>query len=188
MQTKIITFFTIALFACNGNEKSSSTPETATAVTPAENTMKVGNTSGYSLLYDTKWALDNPANAEKVLSMYKNWDDNNWTNSKQHMADSVSVITWDGTVMQGTKDEVTKNLTDYRGNYTNVKSVIHGLVGIKAVDKNEDWVLIYAREIHTDKRGKTDSTELQEAWCFNKEGKLMRFYQYGQLKPATAPK
>ena len=187
MQTKIFTLLTITLLACNSNEKNTPATE-STAAAPTENTMKVSNTSGYAVEYDTRWAIDNPANAEKVLALYKLWDDNNMADIKQYMADSLFMVTWDGSVMQGTKDEVTKSMTDYRNNYSSVKSVIHGLVGTKAVDKNEDWVLIYTKEYHTEKNGKSDSTELQEAWCFNKDGKVSRFYQYGQMKPAPATK
>jgi hypothetical protein len=189
MQTKIIALITVsALLSCTSNEKSTPASDATAAAASSESSMKAANTSGYAIEYDTKWSVDNAANAEKVLAMYKDWDNNNLANVNQHMADSIFMVTWDGSVMQGTRDEVMKTMTEFRSNFTSVKSVIHGLIGTKALDKNEDWVLIYAKEYHTDKAGKSDSTELQEAWCFNKDGKLIRMYQYGQMNPPPAKK
>ncbi|MDE3125689.1 MAG: hypothetical protein KGK14_09260, partial [Bacteroidota bacterium] len=55
---------------------------------------------------------------------------------------------------------------------------------IKSIDKNENWALIWGKEVDTYKNGKKDSTHIQETWRFNKDGKADLFYQF---KAAAAP-
>ena len=56
----------------------------------------------------------------------------------------------------------------------------------KSVDKNEHWALIWGKEVDTDKKGKVDSSYLQETWRFNNDGKDDLMFQYRQA--ATPPK
>jgi hypothetical protein len=51
-------------------------------------------------------------------------------------------------------------------------------MAVKSTDKNEHWVLIWGREIDTHKDGKVDSTELQETWMFDQNGKAALLYQF----------
>ena len=57
-------------------------------------------------------------------------------------------------------------------------------MAVKSTDKDENWALIWGKEIDTDKKGKIDSFYLQETWRFNKAGKANLFFQY---KQAAAP-
>jgi len=55
---------------------------------------------------------------------------------------------------------------------------------VKSTDKNENWALIWATEVRTDKKGKVDSTNFQETWRLDKDGKANLLFQYAM---ATAP-
>ena len=57
---------------------------------------------------------------------------------------------------------------------------------IESIDKNENWVCVWGMETDTDKKGKVDSSYLQETWRFNKDGKADLFYQFRAA--ATPPK
>jgi len=59
-------------------------------------------------------------------------------------------------------------------------------MAVKSTDRNEHWVLIWGTETDTYKNGKVDSTELQETWRFNQDGKANLVLQYN--KPASPPK
>jgi hypothetical protein len=56
-------------------------------------------------------------------------------------------------------------------------------VPLRSTDKNEDWVLVWFKEYRTDANGKKDSTEMQETWRLNKDGKADLLYQYAQQNP-----
>jgi hypothetical protein len=60
-------------------------------------------------------------------------------------------------------------------------------VPLRSKDKKDDWVLIWAREISTDAKGKKTARELHETWRFDKNGKINLVYQYGQQPPKMPP-
>jgi hypothetical protein len=68
--------------------------------------------------------------------------------------------------------------------YAKVQSSVAVFIPLKATDKNENWVTIWGKEVNTDKKGKMDSTELQETWRLNSNGKIDLLYQYAA---AAAP-
>lgn len=175
MRTALCLLVAALLFSCN-NEKKSSEAEGSKTETKAA----ALNTHGYTLAYETIYTIDNNANSETVLSMYRDWDNNTLDNSKASLADSVMLVLSDGTIINGARDSAFSAMVNFRNMYTTVKSSVHAILGAKATDKGEDWVLIWAKEVHTDKSGKTDSTELQETWRFNKNGKVDALYQYSQ--------
>ena len=181
MQSKLFVPIVLVLVACNTGDKSTTSTEKA-----PENAVQAINTSGYTLEYPSNWSIDPPANVEKILALYKDWDNNTLETSKNSFADSVLLILGDGTVMNGTRDSVIANVQTFRNSYTAMKSNIHSVVGLKHGDTGENWVVIWAREIHTEKSGKTDSLELHEAWRFNKDGKINWLLQYNQ--PILPPK
>jgi hypothetical protein len=173
MRTVLYLFIASLLFGCNNEKKSSEAEGSKTRAAAL-------NTHGYTLAYETNYTIDNNANSETVLSLYRDWDNNTLANSKASFADSVMLVLSDGTIINGARDSVFSAMANFRNMYTTVKSSVHAILGAKATDKGEDWVMIWAREVHTDNSGKTDSTELQETWRFNKNGKVDVLYQYSQ--------
>jgi len=64
---------------------------------------------------------------------------------------------------------------------------VHAWVPLRSKDRNEEWVLIWSREISTDAKGKKSVRELQETWRFDKNGKVNLMYQYVQASPKMPP-
>ena len=171
----------LCLLACNTAEKSTPAAEQASA--PAAPV--ISNLYGYTPSYSTSFVMGDAKNAEAILAVYKEWDNGNLDPVKPLFADSVSMFTSDGSATMGAKDAAFKQIQDFRNNFSAIKSTVHAVFPVKSADKNEDWVLIWATEVNTDKKGKTDSVRLQETWRFNKEGKIDLMYQYAQVaKPA----
>jgi hypothetical protein len=63
-------------------------------------------------------------------------------------------------------------------------STVDAIMAVKSTDRNENWALIWGKEIDTDKKGKVDSFYLQETWRFDSSGKANFMLQYRQ---AAAP-
>jgi hypothetical protein len=57
-------------------------------------------------------------------------------------------------------------------------SSVDAVMAVKSTDKGENWALIWGKEVDTDKKGKIDSSALQETWRLNKDGKADLVYQF----------
>ena len=165
----------MAVFAaCNSN-----TPATTTDLAkPSTDSVVAEIQSPYAIGYSAKFVMDNPKNAETVLKLWKEWDAGDLMISKDHFADSISLHLSDGSWMHGTKDSIIGGMQEFRNTIASAVSTVDAVMAVKSTDKNENWALIWGKEIDTDKKGKVDSFYLQETWGFNKEGKINLVYQF----------
>jgi hypothetical protein len=180
---KILFLFSISAFAaCNSGS------DTKVASTSSDDSSAMASDSvtyEYAADYSSKFAMGNTENVKTIFALYKDWDNNTLDNSKDKFADSVTLVFSSGDMMAGKRDSIIAQSKEYRNKYATVTSQVHAVVPLKSTDKNEDWVLVWFKEYTTDATGKKDSTELQETWRFNKDGKADLLYQYQQNKPAT---
>jgi hypothetical protein len=175
----------VALAACNSNE-SAKTDAMADSVKPAAETTMPAIKSPYPINYSSDFVKDDPKNAETLLALWKTWDNGDLSAAKDMFADSVEMHFSDGTAMHASRDSVIATGQKIRGSLASAVSSVDAVMASKSVDKNEHWALIWGKEIDTDKKGKVDSSYLQETWRFNKDGKADLMFQYRQA--ATAPK
>lgn len=133
---------------------------------------------GYTANYSTSFEIGDPKNAEAVLAVYKDWDNGSLEPSKNLFADSVSFFAIDGNLIAGQRNSFVAEVQNFCDMFSAIKSTVHGIFPVKSTDKNENWVCVWATEVNTNKKGKTDSVQLQETWRFNKDGKIDLLYQY----------
>ncbi len=176
-------FFIIAsvamLSACNSQEPV----KTDTMTSTADPTMKE-ITSPYVLGYSSKFVIDEPNNAETVMTLWKDWDNGDLSAHKDLFADSVEMHFADGSMMHASRDSVVAAAQGFRNTFTSATSSVNAVMAAKSTDKDENWAIIWGKEVNTDKNGKVDSFYLQETWRFNKDGKANLFYQF---KAAGSP-
>jgi hypothetical protein len=128
--------------------------------------------------------MGDPKLAETVLGLWRAWEGGDLGPTKVHFADSAIFYGADGSIVGGSNLDSTHNtMQQYRNMYSSVQTEVHAIMPVKSKDKDENWVLIWGKEIHTDKTGKTDSMYLQETWRFNKDGKVNLLYQF--MSPAA---
>jgi len=183
---RILFVASVAIFAsCNsGTEK----PKVDSMGTGADSAAQVDNTNyPYTADYSHDFEISGTKNAQTLLQLYKDWDNNTLDNSKSSFADMDTMIFADGTMFNGPRDSFFTAAKQMRSQLGTVVDSVHAWVPLRSKDKNEDWVLIWAREISTDSKGKKTSRELHEAWRFNKEGKADLVYQYEQQPPKMPP-
>jgi len=142
----------------------------------------------YTADYSSKFEMGDPKNAQTMLELYKDWDGNNLEDMKTKLADSVTFYFGDGTMMSGSRDTIIAQTKAYRSMFTTINSQLHAFMPLKSTDKNENWFLAWFKEYRTDTKGNKDSTEFQETWRLNKDGKADLMYQYQQNKPAPQKK
>ena len=182
---KILVYASIAvLAACNSNNE----PAKVEAMNAGGDSTKVDNTTyPYTADYSHDFELGSSKNALTLLQIYKDWDNNTLDNSKNSFAEQDTMVFAGGTMFAGTRDSFFVVANKERARLGNVVDSVHAWLPLRSKDKNEDWVLIWTREISTDAKGKRTSRELQETWRFDKDGKANLVYQYEQQPPKMSP-
>ena len=119
-----------------------------------------------------------------VLGLWKDFDNNTIDNSLDKFADTVTMM-MPGFEMAGvTRDSALVSSKEYRSMFSKVTSRISAVMALKRTDKNEEWVLVWGPEVHTNKKNVTDPVQLQETWRLNKDGKIDFMFQYMRNTPA----
>jgi len=173
---KIFILASVAVFtACNSSNEPAKVDSMGTG--KDSTTMRDIN-SPYAIGYSSKFVMDDPKNAETLLSLWKAWDNGNLSAAKDMFADSMEMHLAGGAMMHGTRDSIIAQGQKFRNALSSSVSSVDVVMAVKSTDKNENWALIWGKEVDTDKKGKVDSFYLQEAWRFNKDGKTNLMYQF----------
>ncbi|MES1219620.1 MAG: hypothetical protein ABUT20_29235 [Bacteroidota bacterium] len=160
-----------ALFVACNNEKKTDTPAAETTEAPAV-------TLPYTPNYSSSFTIGKAEYSAKILQgSWKDWEMNTMDNMKNWVADTILAFRSDNSIVKGV-DSLQARWKRGRAGYTTVIDTIHSVLSTHSTDKNEDWVLVWAKEINTDTKGKIDTVELMETWRINKDGKADRLYQY----------
>jgi len=175
----------VMLAACNSNESANKEAMSDSVKSMSETTMPAIK-SPYPIGYSSNFEKDDPKNAETLLALWKDWDNGDLTPGKDMFADSVEMHFSDGSSMHSTKDSVIAAAQKLRSTFASAASSVDAVMALKSVDKNEHWALIWGKEVDTDKKGKVDSSYLQETWRFNNDGKVDFMLQY--RRTANPPK
>ena len=130
----------------------------------------------YVATYSSSFKMGNAEYANKVLELWKDWDDNQ-LNRHDYFADTITIWLPDGSVTRG-KAANLEGATKYRGSMTSAKSTIHAWVPLHSTDTNHDIVCIWGTEEDTYSDGKVEKKELHEVWWFNKDGKASMMRQW----------
>jgi ketosteroid isomerase-like protein len=112
-----------------------------------------------------------------VLNSYKAWENADMPALRSTFGDSLSFNRWDGTVYSGLTEGVTDNWAVFRDSLSSVKIKIGAWSKNHSIDKNENFILVWYREIDTYKSGKIDSAEWHDINQV-KDGKITWYAQY----------
>ena len=134
------------------------------------------STAPYKADYSSSFKMGNPAYANIVLNLWKDWDDNQFSRH-DYFADTISMWMPDGSVTRG-KAAVQEIAIKYRGAIATAKSTLHAWVPLYSTDTKDDFVCVWGTEVDTYADGKVETKELHEVWWFNKEGKVSMMRQW----------
>jgi hypothetical protein len=173
MKKMFLVLMGAALFsACNSDTKSTTaTGADSTAAKPAA-------ALPYTTTYSSSFKMGNPDYSAMIAQgSWKDWEKNTMDNMKSWVADTVVAFQSDNKMIKGV-DSLQANWKRGRAGYTSVIDSLNAVVPLYSTDKKENWVLVWATEISTDTKGKTDTVAVQETWRINKDGKADLVYQY----------
>ena len=178
MKKILVASFIICLVACNSNK------EEVKGVTATDTSTNASVSYPYNITYSSKFEMADPKYGQTILQLWKDWDNGTLANSKENFADSVEMHFADGSMMHSVRDSVIATGQQYRDQFTSAVSEVNAVTALRSTDKDENWALVWGKEVDTDKKGKVDSFYLQETWRFNKAGKVDLLYQF---RAAGAP-
>lgn len=181
----VVTF----LVACNSSTNKSKTE--AVKASDSDSAKQESMTSAkqesmtypYKPGYSSDFEIGDAKNAQTLLELYQNWDNNTLDNSKSSFAENDTMFFADGGMFAGSRDSLFVVAKKMRGQMGSLVDSVHAWVPLRSKDRKEDWVIIWTREISTDAKGKKTARELQETWRFDKNGKVNLMYQYHQMPP-----
>ena len=180
---KLFIAFSIVILAACGDQKTESMKSGTDSITASTTTM-ADVTYPYDISYSSKFKMAEPKYAQTILTLWKDWDNGDLSAHKDMFADSIEMHFADGSMMHSVRDSVVAAAQSVRNMFTSAVSSVFTVTSLRSTDKNENWALIWGKEIDKDKNGKVDSFYLQETWRFNKDGKTDLLYQY---KAAAMP-
>jgi hypothetical protein len=166
------------LAACNDEKKSDTGSTDTKKETPAV-------TLPYTASYSSSFEMGNPTYAAMILQgSWKDWENNTMDNMKSWVADTIKAFQSDNSMAMGV-DSLQARWKRGRAAYTSIKDTIDAVMPVYSTDKKENWVLVWAREIDTDTKGKTDTVSIMETWRINTAGKadlLLQFDRHTRKK------
>jgi hypothetical protein len=178
---KIFFMASLALLAACTSKKEGDNGSTTSG---AGSTQMKDINSPYPVNYSSKFAIDDPKNAETLLNLWKAWDDGDLSKGKDMFADTVEMHFSDGSMLRASRDSVIAMGQKMRASLGTAVSSVDAIMALKSTDRNEHWAAIWGMEKDTDAKGKSDSSHLQEIWRFDSTGRANLMYQF---RAAGAP-
>ena len=163
------------LFGCNSAKKTDNAQNESMAE-------KAPIPLPYTPSYSSSFIIGNPSYATMIVQgSWKDWDDNNFDRAGEWMADSVLMVFSNNTTVRGL-DSVTAMGKRARAMYTSVHTTIDAVIPVYSTDRKENWVLVWADVIQTNKNGVTDTVGIMETWQINSAGKAAMLLQYDRAR------
>jgi hypothetical protein len=135
--------------------------------------VKMPYTAGYS----SSFTMADPNYSEKVLMLWKDYENNTLDKHADMISDTVTMLLADGTLVKGKASNMT-GVKEFRGSIKDLKVTVDAWMSIKSLDRDENLVCVWGNETFTDKDGKQVSRRMQEVWGFNSAGKVSLMLQY----------
>jgi hypothetical protein len=132
----------------------------------------------YTANYSSKFVIADESWGNKVLTLWKDYEENMLERHLDWFADTVSMTLANGQTVKGKQDNLT-GVKAYRATQKNLKVSVDAWVNLKS-DKGENFVCVWGSEDFTDQDGKHVVNDLQEVWGFNKDGKIVVMLQYNR--------
>jgi ketosteroid isomerase-like protein len=153
----VLILLSVCLVACSGGstESTSAPKDSAVAAAPAVSLP-------YTAEYSSNFVAGKPSDVAAVLENYKAWETNDMKGLRATFGDSVEFYFPNGFIFKGTGDSAVKMAAKYRDSLSKVVLTFYAWTSNHSVDKNEDWVNVWYKEVDTYKTGKVDSTDYED--------------------------
>jgi hypothetical protein len=131
----------------------------------------------YTASYSSKFTFADQSYSDKILSLWKDYENNTLDNHLDLFTDTVSMELANGAIVKG-KAENLKGVKESRNSIKDYKVTMAAWMSVKSLDRGENIVLVWGDESFTDKDGKKVQQRVHEVWVFNSAGKISFMMQY----------
>ena len=167
---KLMLMAAVAIFfaACNNEKKEEQKGMGSSIQLPYK--------AGYSSQFNDKVS---DSDLLTVLNSYKYWENADMKGAAGTLADSVAWMSWSGEQYSGSKADLVDRWGKFRDSLSSVQITMAGWTKDHSIDKNEDFILVWYKEIDTYKTGKVDSANYHDINQV-KGGKISWYSTYRQ--------
>ena len=159
---------TLCFAAC-----TSSTPSTPAAAGSDSAAAAAATVSlPYVAAYSSNFVPGKQTDVLTVLNSYKAWETGDMAALKATFADTTSMNFPNGLVVRATADSMARMAGKYRDSLSKVVLTFDAWIANHSVDKNQDWVNVWYKEVDTHKSGKVDSAYYEDDNLL-KDGKIV---------------
>ena len=141
---------------------TSSTPDTRATVAKDSVTAAPPVILPYTASYSSNFVPGKQADVLTVLNSYKTWETNDMKGLRATCGDSLEMVFSNGASIKGRTDSLMKIISKYRDSLSSVQITLIAWTSNHSVDKNEDWVNVWYKEVDTYKKGKVDSLYFED--------------------------
>jgi hypothetical protein len=132
----------------------------------------------YELSYSSSFEMGNPAYAEMIVQgSWKDWETNNLDNMVNWVSDTITAYHSNNVVVHGL-DSMMARWKSARADYSSSNTTLHAVMSVRSIDRDEDWVFVWATSIDTKTDGAIDTVALMETWRINSAGKADMLLQF----------
>ena len=132
----------------------------------------------YTATYSSNWSTNvSDADLKTVLQSYKDWADGNMKGLGAAMADTVDIDLSSGKSMHMTNDSLMTMWGKSRDSLSSVVITMDAWHKMYSVDKKDEVVVTWYKEVDTYKSGKADSAYFHDINML-KKGKIVWYSQY----------
>lgn len=158
---------------------TSSTPDTRATVAKDSVTAAPPVILPYTASYSSNFVPGKQADVLTVLNSYKTWETNDMKGLRATCGDSLEMVFSSGASMKGASDSLMRIISKYRDSLSSVQLTLIAWTSNHSVDKNEDWVNVWYKEVDTYKKGKVDSVYYEDDNLV-KDGKIVWVSSHSQ--------
>ena len=158
---------------------TSSTPDTRATVAKDSVTAAPPVILPYTASYSSNFVPGKQADVLTVLNSYKTWETNDMKGLRATCGDSLEMVFSNGASMKGASDSLMRIISKYRDSLSSVQLTLIAWTSNHSVDKNEDWVNVWYKEVDTYKKGKVDSVYYEDDNLV-KDGKIVWVSSHSQ--------
>ena len=155
---KLSVIFLIPIFLIACTSSSSDTTASAAKDSVTATTVPLP----YTAVYSSSFVAGKPADVATVLNNYKAWQDNDMAGLRATIGDSLFMMFSSGMTLNTTGDSAIKMAKKYRDSLSKVDLTFYAWTSNHSVDKNEEWVNVWYKEVDTYKSGKVDSAAYED--------------------------
>jgi len=154
----------------------------------SQSTASAGNAKdtlsyAYTALYSSDLTVpSHPEYAQKVLTVWKMYENKQIDSMRQYYADTVTYDDAQGNHYYGPSSGLLDVAKKEMEKLDSLRFDIDMWESVHSNDKNEDWVNIWCKERAYPKGGKADTSLMFEKWVI-KDGKISYFNQYYAKMP-----